>query len=124
MSLSSNKILLANALTNQAAAYFQTVTVSSVGIGNATAMNAGVSSAQFIPAGWYVLPSSTNNVTIEINTGAAGANSWTTYIAANTGGTIISDGWNVRGNATTGTQTLTLYGLSQGQNATGQFNAS
>ena len=56
MSLSSNKILLANALTNQAAAYFQTVTVSSVGIGNATAMNAGVSSAQFIPAGWYVLP--------------------------------------------------------------------
>lgn len=124
MSLSSNKILLANALTNQAAAYFQTVTVSSVGIGNATLMNAGVSSAQFIPAGWYVLPTGTNNVTIEINTGAAGANSWTTYIAANTGGTIISDGWNVRGNATTGTQTLTLYGLSQGQNATGQFNAS
>ena len=124
MSLSSNKILLANALTNQAAAYFQTVTVSSVGIGNATAMNAGVSSAQFIPAGWYVLPTGTNNVTIEINTGASGANSWTTYIAANTGGTIISDGWNVRGNATTGSQTLTLYGLSQGQNATGQFNAS
>lgn len=124
MSLSSNKILLANALTNQAAAYFQTVTVSSVGIGNATAMNAGVSSAQFIPAGWYVIPNGTNNVTIEINTGASGANSWTTYIAANTGGTIISDGWNVRGNATTGSQTLTLYGLSQGQNATGQFNAS
>lgn len=124
MSLSSNKILLANALTNQAAAYFQTVTVTSVGIGNATAMNAGVSSAQFIPAGWYVIPNGTNNVTIEINTGASGANSWTTYIAANTGGTIISDGWNVRGNATTGSQTLTLYGLSQGQNATGQFNAS
>lgn len=124
MSLSSNKILLANALTNQAAAYFQTVTVSSVGIGNATAMNAGVSSAQFIPAGWYVLPTGTNNVTIEINAGTSGANAWTTYIAANTGGTIISDGWNVRGNATTGTQTLTLYGLSQGQNATGQFNAS
>lgn len=124
MSLSSNKILLANALTNQAAAYFQTVTVTSVGIGNATLMNAGVSSAQFIPAGWYVIPNGTNNVTIEINTGASGANSWTTYIAANTGGTIISDGWNVRGNATTGSQTLTLYGLSQGQNATGQFNAS
>ena len=124
MSLSSNKILLANALTNQAAAYFQTVTVSSVGIGNATAMNAGVSSAQFIPAGWYVLPTGTNNVTIEINAYTGTANSWTTYIAANTGGTIISDGWNVRANATTGSQTLTLYGLSQGQNATGQFNAS
>ena len=124
MSLSSNKILLANALTNQAAAYFQTVTVTSVGIGNTTAMNAGVSSAQFIPAGWYVLPSGTNNVTIEINTGASGANNWVTYISANTGATILSDGWNVRGNATTGSQTLTLYGLSQGQNATGQFNAS
>lgn len=124
MSLSSNKILLANALTNQAAAFFQTVTVSSVGIGNATLMNAGTSSAQFIPAGWYVLPSGTNNVTIEINTGASGANNWVTYIAANTGATILSDGWNVRGNATTGSQTLTLYGLSQGQNATGQFNAS
>ena len=122
MSLSSNKILLANAYTNQAAAYFQTVTVSSVGIGNATAMNAGVSSAQFIPAGWYVLPTGTNNVTIEINAYTGTANSWTTYIAANTGGTIISDGWNVRANATTGSQTLTLYGLSQGQNATGQFN--
>ena len=78
MSLSSNKILLANALTNQAAAYFQTVTVSSVGIGNTTAMNAGVSSAQYIPAGWYVLPTGTNNVTIEINAGTSGANAWTT----------------------------------------------
>lgn len=122
MSLSSNKILLANALTGQAAAYFAAVTVSSVGIGNATLMNAGTSSAQFIPAGWYVLPQSTNNVTIEINAGTAGANAWTTYISANTGGTILSDGWNVRGNATTGTQTLTLYGLQQGTNATGQYN--
>lgn len=124
MSLSSNKILVANVLTNQAAGFFQTVTVSSVGIGNLTAMNAGVSSAQFIPAGWYVLPNSTNNVTIEVNTGAANVNNWVSYIAANTGGTIISDGWNVRANAVTGSQTLTLYGLSQGQNATGQYNAS
>lgn len=124
MSLSSNKILVANVLTNQAAGYFQTITVSSVGTGNATQMNGGSTTAQYIPAGWYVLPTGTNNVTIEINTGASNVNAWTTYVSANTGGTIISDGWNVRANATTGTQTLTLYGLSQGQNATGQYNAS
>ena len=123
MSLSSNKILLANALTNQAAAYFQTVTVSSVGIGNTTAMNAGVSSAQFVPAGLYILPTTTNNVTIEVNAYTGSANAWTTYIAANTGGTIISDGFNVRANATTSTQTLTLYTANGGNAATGTYNS-
>ena len=123
MSLSSNKILLANALTNQAAAYFQTVTVSSVGIGNTTAMNAGVSSAQFVPAGLYILPTTTNNVTIEVNAYTGSANAWTTYVAANTGGTIFSDGFNVRANATTSTQTLTLYTVNGGNSATGTYNS-
>jgi uncharacterized protein YigE (DUF2233 family) len=118
-----SKILVASTLTNAASAYLLTTTVSSVGIGNLTAMNAGVSSAQYIPAGMYVLPTSTNNVTIEVNTGAAGINNWVTYIAANTGGTIISDGYNMRGNATTSTQTLTLYGVNGGQAATGQYNS-
>ena len=36
---------------------------------------------------------------------------------------IISDGYNMRGNATTATQTLTLYGVNGGQNATGQYNS-
>ena len=118
-----SKILVASTLTNAASAYLLTTTVSSVGIGNLTAMNAGVSSAQYIPAGMYVLPTSTNNVTIEVNTGAAGVNNWVTYLAANTGGTIISDGYNMRGNATTSTQTLTLYGVNGGQAATGQYNS-
>lgn len=118
-----SKILVASTLTNAASAYLLTTTVSSVGIGNLTAMNAGVSSAQYIPAGMYVLPTTTNNVTIEVNTGAAGINNWVTYIAANTGGTIISDGYNMRGNATTSTQTLTLYGVNGGQAATGQYNS-
>ena len=118
-----SKILVASTLTNAPSAYLQVTTISSVGIGNLTAMNAGVSSAQYIPAGMYVLPTSTNNVTIEVNTGAANANNWVTYLAANTGGTIISDGYNMRGNATTSTQTLTLYGVNGGQAATGQYNS-
>jgi hypothetical protein len=123
MSLSLNKILLANASTNTAGAYLQGITITSIGIGSATLMNAGVSSAQFIPAGAYILPQTTNNVAIEVNAyTSANANAWTTYIAANVGGTIISDGWNVRANATTATQTLTLYTSNGGNNATGTYN--
>lgn len=123
MSLSLNKILLANAATNTAGAYLQGITISSIGIGNATLMNAGVSSAQFIPAGAYILPQTTNNVTIEVNAYTGTANAWTTYIAANTGGTVISDGWNVRANATTSTQSLTLYTSNGGNNAPGTFTS-
>ena len=123
MSLSLNKILLANAATNTAGAYLQGITITSIGIGNATLMNAGVSSAQFIPAGAYILPQTTNNVTIEVNAYTGTANAWTTYIAANTGGTVISDGWNVRANATTSTQSLTLYTSNGGNNAPGTFTS-
>ena len=124
MSLSLNKILLANVATNAAGSYLQGVTISAIGIGNTTLMNAGVSSAQFVPAGAYILPQTTNNVAIEVNAyTSAGANAWTTYIAANVGGTIISDGWNVRANATTATQTLTLYTSNGGNNAPGTFNS-
>lgn len=113
MSLSQNKVLLANVATNQPGSYFLTTTVSSVGAGNSTAMG----SSQFIPAGEYVLLP-TANVTIEFNTYTASANSWTTWIGANTGATIVSDGYNVRANATTGTQTVTLYTPNGGQAAT------
>ena len=123
MALALNKIILANAATNGAGAYLQGVTISSIGIGNATAMNAGVSSAQYVPAGLYILPQTTNNVTIEVNAYTGSANAWTTYIAANTGGTIISDGFNVRANATTSTQTLTLYTVNGGNTATGTYNS-
>lgn len=123
MALALNKIILANAATNGAGAYLQGVTISSIGIGNATAMNAGVSSAQYVPAGLYILPQTTNNVTIEVNAYTGSANAWTTYVAANTGGTIISDGFNVRANATTSTQTLTLYTVNGGNTATGTYNS-
>jgi len=121
MALSFQKIIVSNVSTNTAAAFFQTVTVSSVGIGNATSMNAGVSSAQFIPAGVYMYPP-TANVTIELNTYASNVNVWTTIIAANTGGSFFSDGWSVRANAAVGTQTVTLYTPDGGQAATGQYN--
>jgi len=112
-----SKIIVANTNLNTPGGTFQTVTVSSVGIGNTTSMNAGVSSAQYIPAGVYILPP-TANVTVEINSYTGSANAWTTWISANTGGWIESDGYAVRANATTGTQTLTLYTVNGGQAAT------
>jgi hypothetical protein len=123
MALALNKIILANAVTNGAGAYLQGVTISSVGIGNTTSMNAGASSAQTVPAGLYILPQTTNNVAIEVNAYTGTANAWTTYIAANTGGTVFSDGYNVRANATTSTQTLTLYTVNGGNTATGTYNS-
>lgn len=123
MALALNKIILANAVTNGAGAYLQGVTISSVGIGNTTSMNAGASSAQLVPAGLYILPQTTNNVSIEVNAYTGTANAWTTYIAANVGGTVFSDGWNVRANATTSTQTLTLYTVNGGNTATGTYNS-
>jgi hypothetical protein len=113
-----NKIIVANVATNTAAATFQTYSVANVGAGNATAMI----SAQYIPAGVYILPP-TANVTIEINAYTGSANSWTTWYAANTAGWLESDGYNVRANATTGTQTVTLYGINGGQAVSGTFNS-
>ena len=119
-----SKILLANVSTNVASSYLQTISITSVGIGNATAMNAGVSSAQYVPAGEYILLP-TANVTVEVNNynSSTNTNAWTTYVAANVGGTIISDGYNVRANATTGSQTVVLLGVNGGQAATGTFNS-
>jgi hypothetical protein len=125
MALALNKILVTNTSTNTASAYFQTVSITSVGIGNATAMNAGVSSAQYVPAGTYVYPP-TANVTIEVNNynASTNTNAWTTLVAANVGApVIISDGWNIRANATTATQTVTLFTVNGGQSVTGQYNS-
>lgn len=118
MALGMNKILVSNVSSNTAAAYFLPVTVSNVGSGNATAM----SNAQLIPAGLYLmLPAA--NVTIEVNNYTGTANSWSTLLANNTGGTIVSDGWNVRANAVTGTQSVTLLTVNGGQSAPGTFTS-
>ena len=113
MALGLNKILVANTSTNTASAYLQTVTVSSVGAGNATAMI----NSQYVPAGMYLLPP-TASVRIQVNAYTGTANSWTDLILDNVGGVLFSDGFNVRANATSGTQTLTLYTVNGGQAAT------
>ena len=128
MSLASNKILISNTSTNTPGAYLQPVTISSIGIGNLTAMNAGTLISQFVPAGVYIMPLvATANVAIEVNTyvnstGAA-VNNWVTYIASNSGGTILSDGYNVRANATVSNQTITLYTANGGQNVSATFTS-
>ena len=119
MALGLNKIILANASSNTPGAYLQPVTVSSVGAGNGTAML----NSQLIPAGTYLLPP-TASVKIELNQYTGTANSWGTLIADNVGGVLISDGFNVRANATTGTQSVTLWTVKGGSNATGTFDAS
>lgn len=118
MALGLNKILVANTSANTSGAYLTPVTVANVGAGNATAML----NSQFIPAGTYLmLPAA--NVTIEVNNYTGTANSWTTLLANNTGGTLISDGFNVRANAVTGTQSVTLLTVNGGQAASGTYNS-
>jgi hypothetical protein len=118
MALALNKILVNNVSANSAAAYFQPVSVANVGAGNSTAML----NSQFVPAGMYLmLPAA--NVTIEVNNYTGSANSWSTLLANNTGGVLFSDGFNVRANAVTGTQTVTLLTVNGGQAASGTFTS-
>jgi hypothetical protein len=108
MSLSANKILLANASTNTAGAYFQAVSV------NAT--TAGVT----VPAGIYQLVASTSlnsNVVIQFNTSTNIASpTWTNISTVNTSSLFISDGTNVQVLATANA-TITLYTPNGGQAA-------
>jgi len=107
MSLGLNKIILANATTNTAGAYFSNATV--------TATNAGA----VIPAGTYlVFP--TANVVITANNGS----SITTLLANNTGGMLLSDGVNVFAqSAIAGNGTVTLLTVNGGVNVSGTYNS-
>lgn len=107
MALGLNKIILANATTNTAGAYFSNTTV--------TATNAGA----VIPAGTYlVFP--TANVVITANNGAT----ITTLLANNTGGMIISDGVNLFAqSAIAGNGTVTLLTVNGGVNANSTYTS-
>jgi hypothetical protein len=114
MSLGLNKIILANASTNTAGAYWQ---LTSVTANNATAL---------IPAGTYlVFP--TANVTIEAVSAYNANNSvatFSTLLANNTGGVVISDGVNVRANVIVATSTtMILATVNGGQNVSGTYNS-
>ena len=108
MSLSTNKIILANATTNTAGAYFLTTTVSAVNTGNGTV----------IPAGVYLMFPQANTSVIAYN-GSANA----TLVAANTGGVIISDGVNVYAKSSYASgDTVTLLATNGGLNVSGTYN--
>lgn len=100
MSLSTNKIILANATTNTAGAYFLTTTVTAVSTGNGTVIPAGV---------FLMFPQA--NTSVIANNGSSN----TTLIAANTGGVIISDGVNVFAKTTASSDTVTLLATNGGQ---------
>jgi hypothetical protein len=107
MALALNKIILANATTNTAGAYFSNVTL--------TAANAGT----VIPAGTYMLfPSA--NVVITANNGST----ITTLLANNTGGMILSDGVNLFAQSTiAGAGTVTAVTINGGVNANSTYTS-
>ena len=107
MSLATNKIILANATSNTAGAYFLTTTVAAVNTGNGTV----------IPAGVYLMFPQANTSVIA-NNGSANA----TLVAANTGGVIISDGVNVFAKTTASSDTVTLLATNGGLNVSGTYN--
>jgi hypothetical protein len=114
-----SKIVLANAVANTVGGAYQPVVLTNVGAGNATALV----NAQYIPSGTYtLLPQA--NVVVEFNAYTGSANAWSTMIANNTGGTVISDGFSFRANVTSSTANVTLYTVNGGNAATGTFNAS
>lgn len=120
MTTALSKIILANSPANTPGAYLQPVTISSIGSGNTTLMT----NAKTIQEGLFWWPTQASNVTIEINQYTGTANSWTTLIANNVGGMFVSDGYNIRANAVTGTQSITLWTVNGGGNVTGTYNAS
>ena len=108
MSLSTNKIILANATTNTAGAYFLTTTITAVNTGNGTV----------VPAGVYVMFPQANTSVIAYN-GSANA----TVMPANTGGVIISDGVNVYAKSSYASgDTVTLLATNGGLNVSGTYN--
>jgi len=132
MALGLNKIIIANTAANTAGSYPQPVTgnvasllyggatgnLSAVGGGNATSMI----NAVYIPTGLYWLPA-TGNLTIEINNynPNTSTNAWTIIMGNNTGGMIVSDGFNVRANAISGTVNVTLFTVNGGAPVSGTF---
>jgi hypothetical protein len=111
MSLGISKILLAGANANADGAYFQTGT-----------FNVAANATTVMTAGTYLL-TPTANVSVQVNTNSNG-NAFTTMIAANVGGVVISDGTNVRlSNSDTGNAKTVTYVTINGGEAAGSTYA-
>ena len=117
MALGLNKIVLSGNGVNVPGAYLQYTQVSA---NNATVV---------IPAGLYIM-FPTANVTIEsvsaynTNTACTTPATWSTWLANNTGGLIISDGTNTRANVIVApATTITLSTVNGGTAVTGTFNS-
>ena len=106
MALALNKIIISGAGTNTAGAYFQTTTVAAV-----------TTPGTVVPAGVYLM-FPTANVTVTANNGS----SFSTLVANNTGGVIISDGVNVNVLAAASNTSVTLITVNGGQATAGTFN--
>ncbi len=108
MALATNKILLENAASNSAGAYFQAVTYTVLPSATTT-----------IDAGVFMLVAGADNVTVEA---AVSAGSYSTVLASGVGGVIISDGTNVRFKNFVGTTgTPTVLEINEGAAASGTY---
>ena len=119
MSLSVAKIILANAATNTAGAYFEPVTVYTT---TATVSSSNV--AGTVPAGiWTLLP--TTNVVVQMNTSSNLASpSFVNLAAVNVGVSLfLSDGANVQlVSSNAANIAVTIYGTNGGQAVSGTYN--
>ena len=108
MALATNKILLENAASNSAGAYFQAVTYTVLPSATTT-----------IDAGVFMVVAGASNVTVEA---AVSAGSYSTILASGVGGVIISDGTNVRFKNFVGTTGVpVVLEINEGADASGTY---
>ena len=108
MALATNKILLENAASNSAGAYFQAVTYTVLPSATTT-----------IDAGVFLVVAGASNVTVEA---AVSAGSYSTILASGAGGVIISDGTNVRFKNFVGTTGVpVVLEINEGAAASGTY---
>lgn len=121
MALSTAKIILANAATNTAGAYFEPVTVYT---GTTTASTSAVNANGAVPAGIWTLPPSPN-VVVQMNTSNNLSTPAYVNVATNVASLFLSDGVNVQVMPlNTANITVTLYGVNGGNAVSGTYNAS
>lgn len=109
MALALNKIIVQGLSTDDAGAFPQSVTVTAL---------ASASGNTAIPAGMYTLIPAAN-VAVQVYDGS----SWSTCIAANTGGVVFSDGTNWRFSNAGANANVTLVTVNGGDAATGTYNS-